>query len=130
MLYENLSEEDSITMEKFGIAVFGRVDLGTGILRNRTNGGDGISGLVQSESHKRKRALALTGQIRSDRTKEILSKVHETKTYVLMDPDGFLFGSTNLSKTSRDLGLDQSNMVAVAKGRLKHHKGFLVQYLS
>ena len=40
-LKKNLSEEDAFKHERYMIAVLGRKDLGTGILRNLTDGGEG-----------------------------------------------------------------------------------------
>lgn len=37
---ENLSEDDALMWEAFWIAEFGRIDLGTGCLHNRTDGGE------------------------------------------------------------------------------------------
>jgi hypothetical protein len=48
------TEEEALQMEKWWISLFGRKDLGTGILRNMTDGGDGQSGLVHSEKTKRR----------------------------------------------------------------------------
>jgi hypothetical protein len=42
------SEEEAFSMEKFWVSLFGRLDLGTGVLRNRTNGGDGPTGAKRS----------------------------------------------------------------------------------
>ena len=61
-LKQNLTEEEAFNHEKYMIAVFGRKDLGTGILHNRTDGGEGMSGNVASEEHKRKISKALKGR--------------------------------------------------------------------
>jgi hypothetical protein len=44
------SEEEAFSMEKFWISLFGRLDIGTGILRNRTSGGDGPTGATRSSA--------------------------------------------------------------------------------
>ena len=51
-LKQNLTEKEAFKHEKYMIAVFGRKDLGTGILRNKTGGGDGPSGYIMSEEQK------------------------------------------------------------------------------
>ena len=53
-LKQNLTEEKAFKHEKYMIAVFGRKDLGTGILHNRTNGGEGSSGAIRSEETRKK----------------------------------------------------------------------------
>jgi hypothetical protein len=68
-LKENLTETEAFKHEIYMIAVFGRKDLGTGILLNRTNGGDGVSGHVVTEKQRQTR-------------KEIGNKAKENKTGV------------------------------------------------
>jgi hypothetical protein len=46
-LKRNLTEEEAFRHECYMIAVFGRKDIGTGILRNLTDGGDGVQGLTE-----------------------------------------------------------------------------------
>jgi hypothetical protein len=53
-LKQNLTEEEAFRHEIYMIAVFGRKDLGTGILHNLTDGGDGASGYVFSEETRKK----------------------------------------------------------------------------
>jgi hypothetical protein len=55
LLKQNLTEEEAFKHEKYMIAVFGRKDLETGILRNLTDGGDGVSGYIPSESVRKAR---------------------------------------------------------------------------
>ena len=53
-LKENLTEEEAFKHEIYMIAILGRKDLETGILRNRTNGGEGGSGRIVTEEHREK----------------------------------------------------------------------------
>ena len=85
VLKKNLTEEQAYKHEVYMIAVFGRKDIGTGILRNRTNGGEGKSGRVTSpetkkrmsayqsnrpEKHRRNLANAGRGRTHTEETKE------------------------------------------------------------
>lgn len=54
LLKQNLTEQEAFKHEEYMIAVLGRKDLGTGILHNRTDGGEGCSGAIRSEETKRK----------------------------------------------------------------------------
>ena len=64
-LKQNLTEEEAFRHEIYMIDVFGRKDLGTGILQNLTNGGDGSSGWVPSEETRKK----MSGRIPSEETR-------------------------------------------------------------
>lgn len=61
-LKQNLTEEEAFKHEIYMIAVLGRKDLGTGILRNKTNGGEGVSGAITTEETKRKQSQVKTGK--------------------------------------------------------------------
>jgi hypothetical protein len=62
ILKQNLTEEKAFRHEIYMIAVLGRIDLGTGILHNRTNGGEGSSGIMKSEEQKRKQSELMKGR--------------------------------------------------------------------
>ena len=50
MLRGNLTESEAFDWEIFYIKRYGRLDLQTGVLHNRTDGGDGASGIIIPES--------------------------------------------------------------------------------
>ena len=85
-LKQNLTEEEAFKHEKYMISVFGRKDLGTGILRNKTDGGDGASGAIVSEKTKRKKSEKVKGKnnpfygkTHSKETRKKLSESHKGK---------------------------------------------------
>jgi hypothetical protein len=53
-LKKNLTDEEARKHEIYMIAILGRKDLGTGILRNMTNGGEGCAGRSLSKETKEK----------------------------------------------------------------------------
>jgi hypothetical protein len=74
----NLSEESAFALEIELIAKYGRKDLGTGNLHNRTDGGEGISGAKfgrPPEERIMKIAKTNTGKKRSEDTKQKLRDV-------------------------------------------------------
>ena len=77
---QNLTEEEAFRHEKYMIAVLGRKDLGTGILRNRTDGGEGVSGRVSSEETRRKLSEAHKGKTLSEEHKIKLSEAKAGRT--------------------------------------------------
>ena len=86
-LKQNLTEEQAFRHEIYMIAVFGRKDLGNGILHNRTDGGEGSSGWVPSEETRRKISEAskgntyMLGKTLSEETKRKMSETRKGKTH-------------------------------------------------
>jgi len=85
-LKQNLNEAEAFKHEKYMIALFGRKDLETGILHNRTDGGEGISGFSHSENTKRKISKSHMGKVKGcgfkgrTHTDETKKKISDTKT--------------------------------------------------
>jgi hypothetical protein len=80
LLKQNLNESEAFQHEKYMISLFGRKDLGTGILHNRTDGGEGSSGVLQTEETKLKRSNALKGRPRPEEVKNKIGEKNKGRT--------------------------------------------------
>jgi hypothetical protein len=86
-LKQNITEEEAIKHEIYMIAVFGRKDLGTGILRNKTDGGDGASGykhtgeVIKFLSERMKGNKQSKGYKHSLEAREKISKANTGRIY-------------------------------------------------
>jgi hypothetical protein len=74
IIESNLSEIGAFAIERRMIRWYGRQDNNTGILRNKTDGGDGCHGFVMSTEQKQKISASTKGVPRGKLTPEQLAK--------------------------------------------------------
>ena len=102
-LKQNLTEEDAFKHEIYMIAVFGRKDLGTGILRNKTNGGEGPSGWVPSEETRKNWSEMRKGEnaywYGRNHSQETIEKMKKERSGV----KNAMYGKTHNEKTKNKM---------------------------
>ena len=81
-LKKNITEEEAFRHEEYMIFIFGRKDLGTGILRNKTKGGEGVSGYIFTETQRLsviKSNKKRKGWKQTEKSKNILREINRGK---------------------------------------------------
>ena len=81
LLKQNLTEGEAFKHEIYLIAVFGRKDLGTGILWNYTDGGEGNSGCVRDERFRKRVSEALKGRTFTEDWRRKISEAKRGRTH-------------------------------------------------
>jgi hypothetical protein len=135
ILKKGLTEDEAFRHEIYMIAVLGRKDLGTGIIRNLTNGGDGASGykhspeaierirkskegLPRSEETKKRIGEGHRGKSLSEETKKKLSAIHKGKkrTGVPRDEQGRCVCSVNAIRSMLAAKDENGKSINAVKG--------------
>jgi hypothetical protein len=92
IIQEHESESAALFAEKFLIALYGRKDLGTGILRNRTDGGEGTCGCSPSKETRAKLRLLLSGENHPNWQKKLSAETRRRKSEAISGDKHFLKG--------------------------------------
>jgi hypothetical protein len=86
-LLRNLTEEQALSNEKDFIAFYGRKDNNTGILRNLTDGGEGMSGYIHTEEYKKNLAKRVSGDGNPAKDPKVRKKISEAAKKRTNDPN-------------------------------------------
>ena len=106
-LKQNLTEAEAFRHEIYMISVFGRIDMGTGCLRNKTDGGEGAA-----HNNIWNKGKAGTYEYKSLQ-----------KEYVVEKPNGELINIKGLSRFCHENGLNPGHLLETRDGTRRHTKG-------
>lgn len=114
MLETNLSEIGALALERRYIRWYGRKDNQTGILRNKTDGGDGSFGTCVSEETRKKMSLAVRSRT-PEFLKEMGMAISKGKTGKKRKPFSD-HHKANMSASKKGKQLSEAHKMAIREG--------------
>jgi hypothetical protein len=119
-IQEGMTEQDAFRLEQYCIALYGRIDKGTGILRNLSDGGDGPSGTIVSEARRQQIAESSRGRTHPP---EVRRKIGDAQ----MGSKNHMWGKAvsqetreKISAANKGLRRSEKSRQNIAKGKCKY----------
>lgn len=117
IVFDNLTWEDACEKEKQLISFYGRKDIGTGILVNHTNGGDGSNGRIFSKETRKKMSKTRKGVkvTEEQKNKTRLSMLGKNCKKVINTETGEIYKSVQEAAIS--IGMNRTSLINRLKGK-------------
>lgn len=117
IVFDNLTWDEACDKEKELISFYGRKDIGTGILVNHTNGGDGSNGRIFSKETRKKMSKTRKGVkvTEEQKNKTRLSMLGKNCKKVINTETGEIYQS--VQEAALSIGMNRTSLINRLKGK-------------